>query len=598
MKIITIEIKRFRSIQALTLDLNESNNFSTICGANNAGKTNVLRAINIFFNPNDYKANEDSPNHKFYGSRGGKSYPEIKLVFKESDTVISITRAFGVDGIEKTIGTLRSSTEKKELIEKEVEKYFSQIAFFFIPSINISFPELINSLIEDVYDLEYERTRFRGLKQQLKESFEEYITGTVQILNQLAEEINPVFEDFNENWNVGFEFTSDVQEFRDLISNDIEFYLNDKSNRNIEGKGSGLQRLGYILLHSRIIQKLQKKSVILLIDEPDIYLHHGLQKKLKQHLLDLAYKHQIIISSHSPIFIDSYKLDNVFLLDLEIEDPIVYKRTGRDFFPLSTKLIDLYDHNGLRKIQDYLGIKSDDFELLDKYNILVEGDCDKKYLTELCNYFGIELCKIISCHGVTKFEKYLEFYDSFYNGREMQPTVFLIFDNDVAGRDEYRKLQKRVDNRNFKNIQVKLDFIPNKEGEKPAIPDVIQSKVKSNFEIEDFVYPEILLDNANEILKKRGLNVVRLVSLQSKISANAFKEKGLLYNLDLIKNENNPHDGNIIDFTGEQAKQGISGLFNLRGNKKLAEKISELDKKYPAVKEYLIQIMDSKKMTR
>lgn len=596
MKITKIDIKRFRSIQSLVLNLNETNNFSTICGANNAGKTNVLRAINIFFKPDDYRASEDSPNHKFYGSRGGKSYPEIKLIFKESDLEISITKTFGIDGIESTKGEVKSPAEIKELTEKEIEKHLSQVAFFFIPSINISFPDLINSLIEDVYDLEYERTRFRGLKQQLKESFEEYINGTVQILNQLAEEINPVFEEFNENWNVGFEFTSDVQEFRDLISNDIEFYLNDKSNRNIEGKGSGLQRLGYILLHSRIIQKLQKKNVVLLIDEPDIYLHHGLQKKLKQHLLDLARKNQVIISSHSPIFIDSYKLDNVFLLDLEIEDPVTYKRTGKDFFPLSTKLIDLYDHNGLQKIQNYLGINTDDYELLNRYNLLVEGDCDKRYIAELCNYFGIELSKIISSHGVTKFEKYLEFYDSFYVGRDIRPTILVIFDNDDAGREEYRKIYKRVSADHFKHIKVKLDFIPTREGEKPVLNDVLENKLKSNYEIEDFIYPEILLDNANEILKKRNLSTVRLSALQSKISANAFKEKGVLYNLDLIKNETNPENGNIIDFTGEQAKQGISGLFNLRGNKKLAEKIAELDRRYPKVKEYLTEIMNSKKM--
>jgi predicted ATP-dependent endonuclease of OLD family len=69
MKIKKLHIKRFRSILDLKIDINIANNFSTICGANNSGKTNVLKALNIFFNPNEYKLKEDIPNHKL-GSRG------------------------------------------------------------------------------------------------------------------------------------------------------------------------------------------------------------------------------------------------------------------------------------------------------------------------------------------------------------------------------------------------------------------------------------------------------------------------------------------------------------------------------------------------
>ena len=71
-------IKRFRSILDLKLDINTEKKFSTICGANNSGKTNVLNALNIFFNPSDYILKEDVPNHKL-GSRGGATYPDIIL---------------------------------------------------------------------------------------------------------------------------------------------------------------------------------------------------------------------------------------------------------------------------------------------------------------------------------------------------------------------------------------------------------------------------------------------------------------------------------------------------------------------------------------
>lgn len=51
-----------------------------------------------------------------------------------------------------------------------------------------------------------------------------------------------------------------------------------------------------------------------MIDEPDVYLHQGLEKKLLKHLKKLTDKAQIFVTTHSPVFIDSYTLDNVYLL--------------------------------------------------------------------------------------------------------------------------------------------------------------------------------------------------------------------------------------------------------------------------------------------
>jgi len=457
---------------------------------------------------------------------------------------------------------------------------------------------LINNLIDDVYDLEYQKTRFQGLKKELKTTFDNYINGLVEILNQLAEEINPIFKNFNDNWSVGFENSADVKKFKDLISEDIEFFLNDKSNRNIQGKGSGLQRLGYILLHSRIIEKLKKKSVIFCVDEPDVFLHQGLQKKLKEHLQYIAKSHQVIITSHSPIFIDSYKLDNVFLLDLEIGDEVYYKRTDSSYYPLNTNLVDISQENGIKKIKEYLGIATEDYDILENYNIIVEGDCDIKYLTETCNYFEIPTPKIIASMGASKIEKYIDFYNSFYNGRDINPSILIVLDNDDAGREEFKKINKKIHTNQYQNLDLKIEFIPTCYGTIQNLDDVKNNSVHCNYEIEDFIYPEILLENCNSLLRKIKFKTIKFRDLENKIKANAFKEKGVLYNLDLIKNSSNPEDGNKIDFSSEQAKKGLSGLYNLKGDKKISEKINEMDIKYPEVRKYLERIMDFKKFKK
>lgn len=105
MIITKIHIKRFRSILNLELEINELSKFITICGANNTGKTNVFRALNIFFNPDEYIDADDSPNHKFHGSRGGTAFPEITIYFRnKNNESLSITRKFALDEKYSTIG--------------------------------------------------------------------------------------------------------------------------------------------------------------------------------------------------------------------------------------------------------------------------------------------------------------------------------------------------------------------------------------------------------------------------------------------------------------------------------------------------------------
>jgi predicted ATP-dependent endonuclease of OLD family len=370
-KIQSIQIERYRSILNLKLEFNEHNNFITICGENNTGKTNTLRAINLFFNPDKYNPQADIPFHKLEGSRGAATAPKISIEFLlQDDDIYRIQRSFNLTELENTTGKkLKSNTRTnhEEMNENEINIFLRKIEFFFIESINISFPKVINSIIEDIYDIEYDKSRFIGFKSELKDSFEKYTQGLLEILTTLSNEINPLFQEYRENWGVSFDIDTDIKKFRDLISDEIVFFINDGSNQHIEGKGSGLQRLAYILLHHRIIDKTKSKSVIFLIDEPDVYLHQGLQKKLLKHLKKLTDKAQIFITTHSPVFIDSYTLDNVFLLEQAITQKY-YSRKNRNFNILDTKAVEIDKIDGTRKIRNYLGIEELDYELLDSYN--------------------------------------------------------------------------------------------------------------------------------------------------------------------------------------------------------------------------------------
>ncbi|MFA5421092.1 MAG: AAA family ATPase, partial [Patescibacteria group bacterium] len=102
MKLQKIRIQRFRSINDLTINL-EKGFPVIICGANNVGKTNFLRAVDLFFSLDKEKfdTKKDIPFEIEEGARGGgynttmigyfiddkNTKYQIKTIFKRSKDI-------------------------------------------------------------------------------------------------------------------------------------------------------------------------------------------------------------------------------------------------------------------------------------------------------------------------------------------------------------------------------------------------------------------------------------------------------------------------------------------------------------------------------
>ena len=72
LRIVNCSINRFRSILSMSFDVDKELNLIAICGQNNVGKTNTLRALNLFFHPESYTIEIDMPKIKW--ATGGQSY--------------------------------------------------------------------------------------------------------------------------------------------------------------------------------------------------------------------------------------------------------------------------------------------------------------------------------------------------------------------------------------------------------------------------------------------------------------------------------------------------------------------------------------------
>jgi predicted ATP-dependent endonuclease of OLD family len=576
MKINKIKISNFRSIVKLELKIDENNNFISFCGANNVGKTNILNALGLFFNKLEYIPEKDCPNHKYYGTRGGSYQPKIEIEFKsENADLYKITKNWSKIVSEKDVGEmpyeLLGFKNKEKLTDRAIEDILKKINFFFLPSINLSFPEAIKYIMNsDIIDLETGRSRMSGRKGEMKLAIERVLSDLKSILDSLSDNISPLLEKYKTGWGVAFDLPAEINTFRDLMIGEVDFYIKDKSNsKAIDAKGSGLQRLCHILMYFRIIEKLneKKQSAILCIDEPDVYLHSGLQKELLKDIKEKCKNNQIFITTHSPIFIDTLTLSNVFLLDQKIESK-EYQRAKRKnsslrFNAIETHLIDFNESSGISTLKNYLGINEKDNLLFDKYNLIVEGEEDKIYFSKLMKHFGLSIPCIIPCHGADNVTKYLDFYNSIAD-KQHGIRFVVVLDNDTKGRD----VAKKIKSGNYQNIAVEKKFIISYSGFDPQVDR--NGNCGANIEVEDFLDPKIVCYLANKILKQKGLTDLKKKDIDficSNIIKPAYQNNGLLSILENKKNELNPNNGQDlkIDSNGDNKtgfKSGIANIFN------------------------------------
>ena len=583
--ITNIKIVNFRSVINLDLVINSKNNFISLCGANNVGKTNILNALALFFNKFDYVPKKDCPNHKFYGTQGGSYQPKITITFiKNNEDTYTITKDWNLTKKQKEekIYKMTAKKNKTPISDKEINLFLNKIHFFYLESINISFPETIKYMMNsDIIDLETKGSRLSGKKKKMKTKIEAILQDLQELLNTLGNNITPLLEKYKEGWGLAFDLPKEVNTFRDLIIAEVDFYIKDKSNsKAIDAKGSGLQRLCHILMYFRIIEKLnsKKETVILAIDEPDVYLHTGLQKKLYKDLLERSKLNQTFITTHSPVFIDTTKLSNVFLLNQEVTEDVEYARgkrkvgNNKKFNVVSTKLVDFSNSNGITRLKEYLGIEDKDSLLFDKYNILVEGEGDKKYLTKLMTHFNIQIPNIISCGGADNIIKHLEFYNNI-SDKEHKNKFLILLDDDTKGREVY----KNIKHNNYSSIIIEKRFIQTSTGFR--LEQDMNGNSNANIEIEDFIKPRIVCYLVNKILKEKSLNILKEKDINyvvKNIVKPAFQNSGILSLLENKKNELNPDKGQNIVISGAGVKGGMASLFNSLDNE-IIKLIGDID---------------------
>jgi len=580
MKLTKIKIQRYRSIKKLELSF-QDNLPIIICGANNVGKTNFLRALGLFFSLdiNNFKKERDLPEDIIKGS-GSNPNTRITGYFEDNKKVkYQITTVFKKERGKGNVLVVSGKKGKNKISESEAKEIIKKFRFLFIEAGNINIPKVIDEIIDEEV-LPFGLQRKVGKEVEALKKFKEFIKTSQRTLEKITKDIEKIFNEFitdidgidSTDWKMKILF-SEYERLREALSGIIDFTLYDKNDKEIESKGSGIQRIVLLSLMKYVSEKTKKK-IIWGIDEPEAFLQPTLQKRTFKIIREISKKQQCFITSHSPNSIDIENVNNIFLFEANHELK-TYARTNEAVYQTQT----FYDKNlseyeKIQKIKKHLGIETNDSWNILKYNILVEGEDDKQYITALSKKFGSETPNILVAGGTSKIKGYLQFLKEFCSDLTFKPKIRIIVDHDYDGKAEYESISTLIKKNKYKDLDLSIEYIPRCDG---------KSDKSLDYEIEDFIYPELIRDATNKFLKTK-----KYKSILKKDFLSRFKEannKKCILNFITTKVKINNEDKEEINF---ENNNGIKLILC----KKICDyiknhDIESMNNEYPKVKEYI-----------
>ena len=337
MRIRTVSLHNFRSIKDVKFDLEDH---SLLVGENNAGKTNVITALRIFYEDHGIKFDENRDFPKFTTDEeswielefltNAEEQENLKQSYKSEDKILKVRRYLKSDQHVKSSQSNIYGYENGALSTNLFygAKNISQAKLgkvIHIPDVSTTndtlklsgpspFREMVNFVFKKVLS---NSTSFQSLNNTIEKfnsAFMEESSDDGISMNVLRDEINKEIE----SWDIDFGMRVNELQPQEIVKSLLSYYLIDKNlgkNIDVNSMGQGLQRhLIYTLirLSSEYNEKEERKKAdfspeftLILFEEPEAFLHPSQQVQLDISLKKLAKLEgqQVLISTHSPIFV-------------------------------------------------------------------------------------------------------------------------------------------------------------------------------------------------------------------------------------------------------------------------------------------------------
>ncbi|MBT7768252.1 MAG: AAA family ATPase [Bdellovibrionales bacterium] len=366
MKIIEAKITNFRALESVCVQLNQ---FSVIIGENDVGKTSLLFALEKFFTQKKLSDPKD------WYKRQIENPIRMVLIFTELPVDVDLQPFIRADGsmVISGVFAIESPPEYNVILADQapariskvlLKKWFSLDSFHFIPvrrDLLVQFSMNKTALLGKLLRAK--------MNQALKDASASTSIGEIkEILTNAISEPREKMERFlreqlnNNSIELGF----DDLEIDPTEGVSFSVRLSDDRVRGIEisNRGAGTQNNLIIALFRLIAESNLDGSFIFAMEEPENSLHPKAQRQLLSIIQEISESTQVLVTTHSPVFIDRSKFENNILLTRTLNGNTVAK---------------IFDQSTLSTIRADLGIKASDALLKGGGNcaILVEGKTEE-----------------------------------------------------------------------------------------------------------------------------------------------------------------------------------------------------------------------------
>lgn len=517
-----VEIKNFRSCKNVTIP--NLANLNAICGKNNVGKSNALRAICLFFagyiepgvpfdmrrdcsaKPRKKKETEISIQFSIPNELKIQKTLETALNFVKDGMVIS--KKFSVDLSSPDRLRVDYSIDNKLIPPQDkirIDQFLNLFNFRYITADRSAKSVLEENLTELQAELEYRMNKSDSAKSNPQAVTQSTVIDEIKALadklfSPIASELTKADPSIH---GVRLSTPESITEL--LHAARYQLTLQDGGTYSEVQQGIGIQSLllfsVLILIDKNFHRKFGWKiATIWAIEEPETFLHHDLEIQLANYLASIAKtakdKFQIFWTTHNPTFAGISEATYLFTLNPAISNSV-------DSVCESVTYLDL-----VKKLQAFGIIPA--MHVLALYPmqtlVLVEGHIDEYILGRLLKEAGYDNFKIFaienlvndtSVRGGSQLARLLEGSLHLIRHRKPKHGVLGVFDWDTAESD-LKFLRKNIPSNNhiykFDTKHANPDLDEKFRGVERYYPTSVVERVKNQH-----TNPNIIFDRGSKV---------------------------------------------------------------------------------------------------
>lgn len=467
-RIQNVVISNFRSFKDKENVIKNLESLNVMVGKNNVGKTNVLRAIYLFFNPETYEPISDRNMVKQI-TGGASKDPKIDIEFLDDELIKGSERKYRIScnlnnenfySVSNTTDDVKGKLSNSATIKKYIDRKFKCI---YLSTTDENIEKQSNSIINDMI-LRY----FKKQSKKVKETVDEFEKQYGILLQTFKDNIQNIETSLGSQ----FEVLSDIgvrprleidseKNITGFLLDNIKLQLDDSYMQDISNKGAGIQRASLILLSLFLLNEIySSENKIILLDEPEAFLYPLLVKKIKASLeekVENSSRFQMFLTSHSRDFLKEINNEKYTFKNIkQHSEENTYQRSKNDVDINKYSVIEDINARTKYEVLKNYGLldEIDDYEKV----IICEGPTDKNYLQKILekeDYIpqirygkysegfnessGLELKYDYIGKGASAILPILIFLD---NISTISRKVFVILDGDQEGESIFTKIKE------------------------------------------------------------------------------------------------------------------------------------------------------------